>query len=200
MPDWDKAYREAARPLFGTEPTDYVRAVASRPDFTARSALCLADGDGRNGRWLAGRGLSVTAIDISPVATEQARARDNEGAVNVNRYVADLACWKPAPNERWDAVFVIYLQCQTRVRNTAIATACRHLNDGGWLIAEGFARQRSGQASLGPTDPDLLYDIDDLRQATNHLQVVEARIETVRLADGVRHQGAADVAMFLAQK
>ena len=200
MPDWDKTYREAAQPLFGIEPTDFVRAVASRPDFAARSALCLADGDGRNSRWLAAHGLSVTAVDISPVATEQARALDQQDAVNVKRIVADLACWKPDPTARWDAVFVVYLQCETQVRNAAIATACRHLNDGGWLVAEGFARQRSGQTSLGPTDPELLYDLDDLRLAADQLQVIEARTEIVQLSDGVRHQGLADVVTFLARK
>ena len=200
MPDWDKTYSEAAQPLFGTEPTQFVRSVTSRPDFAAHSALCLADGDGRNGRWLAANGLVVTAIDISTVATEQACARDREGALNVDRVVADLASWKPHPAARWDAVFVTYLQCETSVRNGAIATACRHLNDGGWLVAEGFARQRSGQTRLGPTDPDLLYDIDDLRQAADRLRIIEARVETIQLADGVRHQGLADVATLLARK
>ena len=65
MPDWNKAYREADAPLFGDEPTDFVRAVTTRPAFDCRTALCLADGDGRNSRWLARRGLAVTAVDMS---------------------------------------------------------------------------------------------------------------------------------------
>ena len=200
MPDWDKAYGEATEPLFGNQQTDFVRAVASRPDFAARSALCLADGDGRNSRWLALNGLSVTAVDISAVATDLATALDRQAMLDIDRLVADLELWKPAPEERWDAVFVIYLQCESVVRSAAIATACRHLNDGGWLVAEGFARQRSTQAGLGPANPDLLYDIDELHQAASGLKEVEAQINSLHLSDGVRHQGLADVVTFAARK
>src|SRR3546814_2833628 len=73
---WDKRYRAATAPLFGEAPNEYLRMVCARSDFAARSVLCLADGDGRIGCWLAARGLAVTALDVSAVATEKARTLD----------------------------------------------------------------------------------------------------------------------------
>src|SRR3546814_18397233 len=64
---WDKRYRAATAPLFGEAPNEYLRMVCARSDFAARSVLCLADGDGRNGCWLAARGLAVTALDVPAV-------------------------------------------------------------------------------------------------------------------------------------
>ena len=47
--------------------------------------LSLADGDGRNGCWLAEQGFEVTAVDVSSVATECARALDSRRGVTVER-------------------------------------------------------------------------------------------------------------------
>src|SRR5690606_6359947 len=99
-----------AEPPFGTAPNEYLRMVCARSGFAARTALSLADGDGRNGRWLARQGLAVTAVDVSAVATERALALDRAGGVAVERVTADLADWTPAAGRTWDAVVLIYLQ------------------------------------------------------------------------------------------
>src|SRR3546814_18067855 len=92
---WDKRYGAATAPLVGTAPNEYLRAVCARADFAARTALCLADGDGRNGCWLAQQGLAVTALDVSAAATGKARALDDRRGVGVERITADLAGWSP---------------------------------------------------------------------------------------------------------
>ena len=95
MVDWDKRYSEAAEPLFGDDPNNYVIQTIVRPDFQVTSALCLADGDGRNGRFLARRGIQVTAVELSGVATGFARAKDQGAGVRVERVQGDLAVWAP---------------------------------------------------------------------------------------------------------
>lgn len=200
MPDWDAAYRNAAEPLFGGEPSDFVREVVTRPDFRANSALCLADGDGRNGRWLAEQGLAVTAIDLSPVATEQALSKDKAAGVSVQRLTGDLADWKFSLKDSWDAVFLIFLQCESRVRNCIATEACRHLNPGGWFVGEGFSVDRAEDDLLGPKHSDLLYDTADLEKACSGLEILEAGTTLVELHEGVRHQGRAAIARFLAKR
>ena len=200
MPDWDAAYRGAREPLFGDAPTEFVRQVVERVDFQARSALCLADGDGRNGRWLAKQGVDVTAIDLSSVATEQALAKDEAAGVRVRRLVGDLASWQFASEDHWDAVFLIFLQCESQVRNAIAADACRHLNPGGWFVAEGFSVCREETDLLGPKDPDLLYDTAELKVACGELQIIECRSVLTDLKEGVRHQGKAAVVRFLARR
>ena len=51
---WDRKYEDAGPgQLFGHGANSYVRFVKETYGASARNALCLADGDVSNGRWLA---------------------------------------------------------------------------------------------------------------------------------------------------
>ena len=200
MVDWDKRYAEAEASMFGRAPNVYVRQTLARPDFEARSALCLADGDGRNGRFLAKAGLTVTAVDLSQVATVQAAAQDAAAGVSVERLTADLADWHPPDTQRWDAVFLIYLQCERAVRQRAVERAVRHLAPGGWFIAEGFAIDDGSGPRMGPPAPDLRYCLDDFDHWLAGFEVIEALTGIIHLAEGAKHQGLAQVVRYCARK
>jgi len=189
LADWNKRYAEAPARLFGEAPNEYMREVLARSDVAPKSALCIADGDGRNGAWLAQQGLKVTAVDISETATEQALAHDRAMGVEVERIVADVATWTPPAGRTWDAAFMIYLQCESEVRNHAAQAAASALNPGGWFVAEGFAPSNTGRGDLGPGKPDLLYERDDLLAAMPGMTVIEAFKGWTRLNEGVKHQG-----------
>lgn len=203
MTKWDKHYAEAAgndTRLFGERPCEVVREVLARSDFHARTALSLGDGDGRNGAWLAAQGFAVTAIDISTVATEQARAHDRALGVSVTRIAADLEAWAPRAGETWDAVFMLYLHCESHVRLGALARAAEALAPGGWVVVEGFARSGLGKPGLGPDMADLRYDLSDLLGALSGFRTIEALEGRVHLDEGPRHQGAASIVRLLARK
>lgn len=199
MVDWDARYCEAdGGGLFGREPNDYVREIAARRDFTATSALCLADGDGRNGRWLAAQGLEVTAIDLSKTATHQARKLDAAAGVSVCRLVGDLATWTTDDDARWQSVFIIYLQCERSVRRRAITVGWEALCPGGWLVLEGFSshasRSEPAQATtLGPSSSEARYRLGDIRSLMPDAIVIEALEGQVMLAEGAKHAGLGDV-------
>ncbi len=199
MADWDKRYREAPAHLFGAKPNEYLRQAIARSDVSPESALCLGDGDGRNGHWLAAQGLSVTALDLSQVATEQAEAIDRAANVSVERITADLAKWR-APKHRWDAAVMIFLQCEETVRRHAVLEAAKAINPGGWFLAEGFSRAGIEAVGLGPKSPGLLYDLDSLTSALPGFRIVEAFEGETWLDEGKRHQGAARVVRLLARK
>lgn len=200
MVDWDKRYTEADAPLFGGSPNNYVVQMLARPDFAAASVLCLADGDGRNGRFLAGRDLDVTAVDFSCVATRQAVVLDEAAGVKVDRLTRDLATWVPAVERCWDAVCMIYLHCEREVRQRAVELAARHLTPGGWFVAEGFAAATDGGPRIGPVDPALLYDIGEFDRWLDGFELVEALAGTTRLQEGSKHRGLAQVVRYTARK
>lgn len=196
---WDKRYLAAAEAPFGEAPNDYLRMISARADFAAETALCLADGDGRNGAWLAGQGFEVTAVDVSAVASERARAFDRRRGVSVERLTADLAVWSPERGQAWDAVFVIYLQGTTTLRLRALRVAAAALAPGGWLVVEGFSKAQAGRPDIGPDDPDRLYDLEELRAAVPGLEVIEAWAGRLHLDEGPRHRGEAEVIRFAAR-
>ena len=56
-------------------------------------ALAVADGQGRNGVWLAEQGLDVLSIDFSPSAQRKAEALAMERGVTIAFVRADVHTW-----------------------------------------------------------------------------------------------------------
>ena len=77
---------------FGKEPNEFL--VSCKPLLPKRGkALAVADGEGRNGVWLAQQGLEVTSTDFSPSAQAKGRKLATEHNVSVNFVEADAHEW-----------------------------------------------------------------------------------------------------------
>lgn len=196
---WNARYSEADVPLFGREPSEYVRQVAARSDFQAATVLMLADGDGRNGRWLAARGCRVTAVDLSEVATGIAGRLDAEAGVAVERLAADLATW-PGLERRFDAVFLVALHGPAAVRRRAVEIGASHVAPGGWFVLEGFAKEQAERDTMGPSEPEKLYGITETLDWLAGFEIIEAMQGLVLLAEGKRHQGHAEMVHLLVRR
>jgi len=88
---WNSRYR-GDEFLLGPEPSawlteniDLIEALVPR-----RKALDIACGEGRNSIWLAGRGFTVTGLDISETGLAKARGRAAAAGVDVDFRQADL--------------------------------------------------------------------------------------------------------------
>src|SRR5437868_2503717 len=78
--------------LSGKAPNYFL--VACKP-LLPRSgkALAIADGEGRNGVWLAEQGLDVVSVDFSPAAQRKAKALARERGVRITFEQADAHTW-----------------------------------------------------------------------------------------------------------
>ncbi|MBI1386455.1 MAG: class I SAM-dependent methyltransferase [Rhizobiales bacterium] len=199
MANWDERYAGAPHGLFGDAPNEYVREVTARSDFRARSALVLADGDGRNGRHLAGLGFAVTAVDLSVVGTRNAFALDAARGVALERIVADLDDWSVPAGRQWDSVFLLYLQAPAATRVAALRLGWQALAPGGIFVLEGFARTLEAEA-MGPGPEELRYDLDEIIGALTGAEIIEALAGRVRLDEGLRHTGLAQVVRYCGRK
>ena len=107
MSMWDERYAQDGY-LFGTEPNAFL--VSQRHLLKPGvSCLAVADGEGRNGVWLAQQGLQVLSVEASAVALEKAKKLALQRGVNVGFEQADLAHWQWGEN-RFDAVAAIFIQ------------------------------------------------------------------------------------------
>src|SRR5690606_10209179 len=94
-PGWKKRWNArfaSADYLFGTEPNAFLAANARRIVPGGR-VLAVADGEGRNGVWLAERGFDVLAMDFSPVALAKSRALAEDRGVALATVEADIYHW-----------------------------------------------------------------------------------------------------------
>ena len=168
--DWDARYAE--RGWLREPSTTVVDAVGALP---AGRAVDLAAGPGRHARWLAGRGWSVTAVDVSAVGIEQGRAADPDGAVEW--VVADAAEWSPAGPV--DLVLAAYVQLGA----DGLQRAARWLAPGGRLVVVGHALRNLVDGVHGPKDPAHLQTEQVLRAGAQGL-VVERLEEVLRPDEG----------------
>jgi ubiquinone/menaquinone biosynthesis C-methylase UbiE len=93
---------------FGKEPNYFLKSCKQLLPRSGR-ALAVADGEGRNGVWLAEQGLDVLSIDFSPLAQAKARALAIEMRVSVNFEIADVHRWN-YPEAEFDVVAEIFTQ------------------------------------------------------------------------------------------
>ena len=85
---WERRFRTPDY-LFGTEPNSFLKSQAHRLKV-GQTALAIADGEGRNGVWLAERGLHAHAVDISPAALAKARALAERRGVSLRNYTRPM--------------------------------------------------------------------------------------------------------------
>ena len=93
---WDDRYGHPNH-VFGYRPNDFLKQQARllRP---GSRVLCLGDGEGRNGVWLAQQGHDVVSLDFSRVGLDKAEALAAERGVTIETWHLDLADWVDLPD------------------------------------------------------------------------------------------------------
>jgi SAM-dependent methyltransferase len=185
---WDERYGSAEGPLFGAEPNAFLARQAHRIPAGAR-VLVPADGDGRNGIWLAERGCRVTATEFSPVAQEKARALAQRRGVDMEFVLGDLTgyAW---PTQAFDAIVAIFIQFLTPPgRDLAFAGMARALRPGGVLLLEGYRPEQIGYGTGGPKAVENLYTKAMLRAAFDGFAAVEIDAYDAHIEEGAGHRG-----------
>ena len=89
-PDWNQRYAEQNTPWDTGRPSSELERILHEQDIAPCRALELGCGTGTDAVFLAELGFDVTAVDISPLAIEQARAKADQAGVRVAFFAADL--------------------------------------------------------------------------------------------------------------
>ena len=196
---WDARYAESAL-AYGDAPNDFLASVADRLP-KRRRVVCLAEGQGRNAVWLAERGHHVTAVDISAVGLERARALAAERGVEIETVAADLAAFDLGEG-RWDAVVSVFAHTASDVRRDLHRRVVAALAPGGAFVLEAYTPAQTARdtGGPGPSATDITMTADGLRRELAGLNV-EHLAETERsVVEGTYHRGDAAVVQMLAWK
>ncbi len=188
---WDERYADDEY-VFGHEPN---RWMAENADLLepGMSVLVPGDGEGRNGVWLAERGMQVTTLDASPVGVEKARKLAADRGVSIDAHVVDLREWD-APLAAYDAVVLAFLHVNADDRAAVHDTIARTLKPGGVLLLEGFAPEHLGYGKGGPPVKEMMFTGERMRADFGELVDIDY-LETMRseIPDSERHGGPAVV-------
>lgn len=168
-----------------------------RPGMTV---LAVADGEGRNGVWMAASGLAVTAVDSSAVAIEKSKRLAAERGVSLEHIVADLAEWD-WPASAYDAVVGIFIQfADPALRTLMFERMQAALKPGGLLLLQGYRPEQIEYGTGGPGDPSHLYTRSLLEEAFRGLTIVELTEHDSEIHEGKGHAGKSALIDLVARK
>ncbi|KGI77100.1 SAM-dependent methyltransferase [Oleiagrimonas soli] len=197
MVDWDERYAGDDY-LFGTAPSAFM--VAQQARLPAQGmALAVADGDGRNGVWLAEQGLDVLAVDGSQVGLDKSRRLADARGVQLRYELADLADWDFG-HERFDVIAGIFIQfADPAFRARMFADMQRALKPGGLLLLQGYRPEQLAYGTGGPSEAENMYTEPMLREAFSGLQIEHLASYDAELHEG-RHEGMSALIDLVARK
>jgi cyclopropane fatty-acyl-phospholipid synthase-like methyltransferase len=173
--------------IFGEKPNGYLRSQLMH--LQKGSALAVADGEGRNGVWLAEQGLNVDAFDFSENAIRKARLLAERRSQSVNWWCCDWQSFEWA-NARYDNVVGIFFQfAAPQDRAKLFARMDKSLKSGGTLIIQGYTAAQLKFNTGGPGKLDHMYDEAMMREAFADYDIIDLRTYEAEIDEGSAHKG-----------
>lgn len=198
MPDWNQRF-DSEDYFYGTEANAFLRAQAGLLQAGQR-VLAVADGEGRNGVWLAEQGLAVTAVEFSANALKKARKLAAERGVAPTFLEADLLRWH-WPVAEFDVVAAIFIQfLGAMARERVFAAMQGALKPGGLLLLQGYTVDQLNYRTGGPAVAEQLYTPALVRELLAGMEIVHLREHVGDLQEGVGHRGPSALLDVVARK
>jgi SAM-dependent methyltransferase len=195
---WDAKYA-ADTYRFGTAPNAFLAREARRLPPGCR-VLAVADGEGRNGVWLAQQGHDVLGIDISPRGVAKARALAEARGVAPRFEVADVR-EHDMGTAAFDAVVAVFIQfAPPETRADLFRRMVRALAPGGLLFLQGYRPEQVAYGTGGPPDPEHMYTEDLLRAAFADLTWHHVAAYDAPVHEGTGHAGMSALIELVAAK
>ncbi len=184
---WDERYRSKPRVWSGAPNPQLVAEAASLRPGRALDAGC---GEGADAIWLASRGWTVLATDISGVALDRAgqHARDTDpaAAARIEWRQADLRVSVPEP-DAFDLVSAQFIQLPPELRSPLFGALAASVRAGGTLLIVGHHPSDLAAGVPRPQLPEVFYtpeEIAALLAGPWDVGVCEARPRQQQLPDG----------------
>ena len=186
--------------IFGKDPNEYL--VKQKTLYLKRnsSVLCIADGEGRNGVWLAKQGMRVTGFDVSDIALSKAKLFASDNEVNIQYSLCDTDGFDWQANS-YDAVVGIFIQfadpeMRTRIFNQVLQT----LKPGGLFILQGYTPKQLDYKTGGPSLIEHLYTEEMIRELSQGFEILDLQCYEKELSEGARHTGLSALLGMVAKK
>ncbi|MFM2028987.1 MAG: hypothetical protein RL517_178 [Pseudomonadota bacterium] len=186
--------------IFGKEPNEYLVDQSKRFLTPGNKVLCIADGEGRNGVWLAKQGMHVVGFDASDIALAKAKqfAKDNRVEVEYSFSDTDSFTWQ---TNSYDAVVGIFIQfADPEMRARIFSQAHQALKPGGIFILQGYTPKQLEYKTGGPSLIEHLYTEEMIRELAEEFEILDLQCYEKELSEGARHTGMSALLGMVARK
>ena len=185
--------------LFGTAPNSFLESQKHHLKPGLR-VLAIADGEGRNGVFVAEQGCDVLAVDFSAVALEKSRTLAKSRNVVIETQEVDHNTWRP-PHESFDVVVAVFIQfAGPDLRQVMFNDILQTLKPGGVLLMQGYRPEQVENGTGGPPNRENMYTEDMLRTAFADLEIKELKSFDAEINEGPGHAGMSALINLIARK
>lgn len=195
---WEDRYAAEDGFLFGRAPAAF---LAENPWLIqgVESALCVADGEGRNSVWIAGQGLDVTSFDLSSTAVARANGLAAEFEVSLNAHVSDWEAWDWS--RQFDMVVAIFIQfVGPEGRAHQFETLKQAVRPGGRIVMHGYTPEQIELGTGGPPSAANMYTPQMLAQAFGGWKIERLAAYEREVQEGRGHSGRSALIDLVARK
>jgi SAM-dependent methyltransferase len=194
---WNERY-SSEEYVYGENPNHFLKEQLEK--ITVPGKLLLpGEGEGRNAVYAAKLGWEVEAYDQSTTGKLKAIILADKNNVKINYHIEDLLEFTPSKNF-YDAVAIIYVHLNTKLRKSFNEKIIEALKPGGKIILELFSKDQLGKTSGGPQDLEMLYSLDEIKKDFGSLKAIILKEETINIEEGEKHSGEANVVRFVGEK
>ena len=184
---------------FGEAPNAFLRAHADRLR-AGQTALCVADGEGRNSVFLAEQGLTVTAFEFAPNAVAKAGRLAARRGVRVDHRLADIYAWDWTA-AAYDVVVAIFIQFLPPVERERILAGMKTATrPGGLVLLEGYRPEQVDYGTGGPPRREHMYTPEWLRARFSDWEILELKAYDAAIHEGQGHHGMSALVDLVARK
>lgn len=195
---WEQRYSSPDY-LFGKGPNYFLTSCRDILPAEGR-VLAVADGEARNGVWLAELGLDVVSLDFAPTAQNKAAALAIEHGVKIEIIEADVHSWN-YPADAFDVVVEIFTQFSSATqRAQKWAGMKKALKPGGLMIIQGYTPKQLEFGTGGPKQLENLYTRSMLQGNFSEFSDIKIVEEELEMHEGAAHGGISAVINFTARK
>ncbi len=192
---WNERYKEEVF-AYGMEANDFLQ----EQTFQAESKiLCLAEGEGRNGVYLAEQGHEVTCVDYSEEGVRKMTQLAEMKGVVIHPVCADLNEFAFEENT-WDGIVIIFGHLPTELREKVHGQFYKALKPGGKLVLEAYHKTQLNYKTGGPMTDTMLYSEEELKSDFHEFKNLQITQLEREVHEGEFHFGKAAVVQVIAIK
>ena len=193
---WDERYSNEEY-AYGKEPNDFLKAKYHK--IPKGNVLCLAEGEGRYGVYLAKTGYNVTAVDSSKVGLQKAEKLAAENGVTLNLIHADLAEYDLGTS-KWDGIVSIYVPFHATLRVELHKKVVAGLKTGGVYLVEAYTPNQLNYNTGGGKSIETMVTREALVRELNGLSFLHLLELEREVFEGKYHTGLSAVVQLIGAK
>ena len=193
---WDERYK-VDEYIYGKEPNDFLK--QSYQAIPKGKVLCMADGEGRNGVFLAAQGYTVTSVDNSSVGLKKAEALAAEKGVSIECLHADLAEFDFGAKQ-WDGIISVFCHLPESLRQIVHLRAAQGLKSNGVFLLEAYTPAQLKYGTGGPSSEGFLMTAEALEHELAGLEFEHLEETEREVFEGTYHTGRAAIVQAIAKK